>query len=785
MKSIKRSAIVLLTLATLVMAAVVPLISLAAPSAVASTRKVDTSTGATPNYRTMLTSDLKSMPIDGGNYTCLKAQAPYTYWSQDWYGVSLDYFLNVEIGMKPDTTAVKFIADDGYSVTLTPADITAAYPNGLHPLLGYRKGAENTTGGNLTDLDNSEGPFRLILPQAVIGPHGVGTDNWNKAVQRVRAIEVQPTPPGMPSFDYNSPPAGQIVVYGNVLNRRTLTVAQLKSIKQASGNYSWMNSYGTTGNTAFIGIPMSFLINQVAGTLPGATGITGIGGDGYAAGLTLDQVNAYYGGLGALAAWNENGADMGPAPGNGPIRLIRPQAAPDDVNTGAWVKNLRVIRVDPLDPALTVDATRVPADRIILCGMSSPENVPNTWYLAEGYTGGGFEEWICIQNPNPWKTHVDIEYMLQGEGTKTQGVDIPSRSRTTIKVNDVVGDNKNVSAKLVGHEGDSIVVERAMYWNNRAGGHCATAVTQPSANWFLAEGCTAAGFETWVLVQNPGDVPANVVLTYMNESGAKAGPNVTMAPHTRMTFNVADSVPNDWAVSTKVTSDQPVIAERAMYWNNRKAGHCANGVSAPGTEWYMAEGCTANGFETWVLLQNPGDSPANATLTYMNENGVTAGPTVNMPPHSRATVDVSKTLPNDFQVSTKVTSDQPVIAERAVYFNNRNGGTCENGVDYPKFKTLLAEGSTANTFESWILIQNPGPSDATVYITYLTEQGAKERAALTVQAGKRVSINESADIGSDAQVSASVQSTTPVAVERAVYWANRVEGSCSKGYSSW
>jgi hypothetical protein len=54
-----------------------------------------------------------------------------------------------------------------------------------------------------------------------------------------------------------------------------------------------------------------------------------------------------------------------------------------------------------------------------------------------------------------------------------------------------------------------------------------------------------------------------------------------------------------------------------------------------------------------------------------------------------------------------------------------------------------------------------------------------------VQAGKRVSINESADIGSDAQVSASVQSTTPVAVERAVYWANRVEGSCSKGYSSW
>jgi hypothetical protein len=476
---------------------------------------------------------------------------------------------------------------------------------------------------------------------------------------------------------------------------------------------------------------------------------------------------------------------MGPAPGNGPIRLIRPQAAPDDVNTGAWVKNLRVIRVDPLDPALTVDATRVPADRIILCGMSSPENVPNTWYLAEGYTGGGFEEWICIQNPNPWKTHVDIEYMLQGEGTKTQGVDIPPRSRTTIKVNDVVGDNKNVSAKLVGHEGDSIVVERAMYWNNRAGGHCATAVTQPSANWFLAEGCTAAGFETWVLVQNPGDVPANVVLTYMNESGAKAGPNVTKAPHTRMTFNVADSVPNDWAVSTKVTSDQPVIAERAMYWNNRKAGHCANGVSAPGTEWYMAEGCTANGFETWVLLQNPGSATAHANLTYMNETGTKAGPTIELPAHSRKSVNVGDTLPNDYQVSTKVTCDQPIIAERSVYWNDRSGGTCENAVDSPKFSSILAEGATDQGFESWILVQNPGATDATVYITYLTGSGPVERKPLTVPAGHRVSVNEHDDVGANMQVSAQISSSVPVAVERSVYWNNRIEGTCSKGYLYW
>jgi hypothetical protein len=30
---------------------------------------------------------------------------------------------------------------------------------------------------------------------------------------------------------------------------------------------------------------------------------------------------------------------------------------------------------------------------------------------------------------------------------------------------------------------------------------------------------------------------------------------------------VADIVPNEWSVSTRVVSDKAVIAERAMYWD--------------------------------------------------------------------------------------------------------------------------------------------------------------------------------------------------------------------------
>jgi hypothetical protein len=89
--------------------------------------------------------------------------------------------------------------------------------------------------------------------------------------------------------------------------------------------------------------------------------------------------------------------------------------------------------------------------------------------------------------------------------------------------------------------------------------------------WYLAEGSTGTNdfgsFETWVLVQNPGDVEAKVKLFYQTPEGEEPGQEITLAPHTRETRNVADVVPNTFSVSTRVESDQPVIAERAMYWS--------------------------------------------------------------------------------------------------------------------------------------------------------------------------------------------------------------------------
>ncbi|MBN1288686.1 MAG: hypothetical protein JXA49_03510 [Actinobacteria bacterium] len=58
-----------------------------------------------------------------------------------------------------------------------------------------------------------------------------------------------------------------------------------------------------------------------------------------------------------------------------------------------------------------------------------------------------------------------------------------------------------------------------------------------------------------------------------------ARPGTETAETETVTFNVADTVPGADSVSTTVESDIPVVAERAMYWNNRTGGHDSIGAS--------------------------------------------------------------------------------------------------------------------------------------------------------------------------------------------------------------
>ena len=91
-------------------------------------------------------------------------------------------------------------------------------------------------------------------------------------------------------------------------------------------------------------------------------------------------------------------------------------------------------------------------------------------------------------------------------------------------------------------------------------------VTQPATTWYLAEGSTGGGSESWILVQNPNATP---------EGATGYGPN----------------------------------------------------------------------FTTWVLVQNPTETPTDVNITYGTGAGEEAGPAFQMPANSRKSIRVNDQLP--------------------------------------------------------------------------------------------------------------------------------------------
>jgi hypothetical protein len=115
-----------------------------------------------------------------------------------------------------------------------------------------------------------------------------------------------------------------------------------------------------------------------------------------------------------------------------------------------------------------------------------------------------------------------------------------------------------------------------------------------------------------------------------------------------------------------------------MYWKDRSDGHDTIGTPCPEYNWFFAEGYTAEGYEEWLLIQNPSSSQASVNVDFMFPGGATHSIKVAVPGRSRFTLNVGGIV-GATEVSLKLSSDLPVVAERAMYFDERTGGTCSIG----------------------------------------------------------------------------------------------------------
>jgi len=412
-----------------------------------------------------------------------------------------------------------------------------------------------------------------------------------------------------------------------------------------------------------------------------------------------------------------------------------------------------------------------------------------TYILAEGSTGF-FDTMVGLANPHAVPARTTVTFLKPDGSTIVQARTLPPTSQTLIRVADVPGlESMPVSTIVSSLDMLPLGVERTMSWDATSyGGSGGEAVGQARTKWLFAEGAQGF-FYTYLLVVNPNPAATTATVTFLPEAGG--GPVVRTYPMPPMSRLVVDASTVPEIVSRSfgivVEATQPIVTERAMYFGTTPSmfftgGHASVGTPDPSTWWYFAEGATGSFFDTFVLCGNPGDTPAQVTLTYLLDNGQTVSRTKTVPAHARLTVEVERDAPElaAAAFATQLTSDVPIVAERAMYWVGAPGPWTEShdslGVVAPGTKWVLAEGRVGGplAYQTYILLANPSTTAADVTITYLRADGTTATSQHQVPATSRrnVLVNSAAPLLQDEAFGAKVEATNGVGivVERSIYW---------------
>jgi hypothetical protein len=402
-----------------------------------------------------------------------------------------------------------------------------------------------------------------------------------------------------------------------------------------------------------------------------------------------------------------------------------------------------------------------------------------TWFFAEGCTSGNFDEYVLMMNPNNVAANVIAQFM-KPDGSVVNGTyQVAPFARYTIHVDNIPGlESTEVSTLLQSDQ--NISSERSMYFDygGRNGGSCSVGVSTPSSQWFFAEGYTGGQFDEFILLQNPGPTDTGAHVTFMRSDGVNVARDYVVKAHARCSVHV-DDIPElvSAEVSTKVTSDTPIVAERSQYfnYNGKDDGNASCGITDPKTQWYLAEGYTANGYDEYVLLQNPNPHATTASVTFMRSDGQNFLYKYHLDAFSRFTIHVNEIKEvSANEVSTAITADDPIVAERSMYFNSngRTGGSDAPAVSDPSTTWYLAEGYTGGQYDTYVLVQNPGATNTTAHFNFMLPGGTLVAKDYMVAAHSRFTVHlNDVDGVKNTDVSTAIRSDDPVICERSMYFS--------------
>jgi hypothetical protein len=458
-------------------------------------------------------------------------------------------------------------------------------------------------------------------------------------------------------------------------------------------------------------------------------------------------------------------------------------------------------------------------------------------YLAEGVSGGSFmTETVLTAAVTPARDtyYVTYEFIVppwQGVSGGTDGavhrcatghvVGAQQRYRIPAAGCTWLSDERasEVSARV---ESDTpLVVERTVSWPTVSGGagapspspetttygsHAEGGFVPPAANWHFAEGATHSGFDLFYLLRNVEAVPIVVQATYLRPA--------PLAPVTRDYVVEADSRLTIWVnqegpelsstdLAATFTSDGGrFVAERAMYASSPAqafaAGAATAGSPAPLTRWLFAEGATGQYFDTFLLLSNPGDVPADVEITPLLATGPGPVRRLWLPPKARVNVymDAEDGLADAAMGFDLVASNSvPFVAERSMWWPGQRPSTWREvhtsaGADAGARRWVTSDGecSGLRNARTYLLLVNPDVLEVTVAVQLRFDEEVSPARTVSVPGRSRANIDvedlfpEARGRRFAAELLVVAPASGAVVVERSTYW-DGPDGPWSAGVS--
>ncbi len=482
-------------------------------------------------------------------------------------------------------------------------------------------------------------------------------------------------------------------------------------------------------------------------------------------------------------------------------------------------------------------------------GGTSSAPVNTTWYFAEGRVGKGFREYLTVSDPTANACAVNIQYLYTMDGsatpaTKTVSLNIAAASRATESVNNDLGlsDSSSSAASLAAivtvntaatPTCTGVVAERPMYFSNFHGISSGTDVlgsTKLSTTYYFADVPTGTSYTSYITILNAQNTTANVTVNYFANGSQVQTQTLAVPANSRGTITPSAGMPQH--VAATVTSDQPVMVERPVYFtgvNGVSGAYDVVGAPKSASDWLFAEGYTGSGFQEYLTIANP--DPANTaavTVTLKSASGATNATQLTLGPKSQVIWNVNAA--NNYsgstpQVSAEVTSAagaatgatglvalktptaqttpttgptvtptpspaSGIVVQREIYFTYKHtlsqtamGGTDVMGQVGPASHSAysFAEGYTNTGYNTWLTIQNPTANSETISVILVNGLSQTSTQTLTVGANSRYTVDVTAMVqqvftagtsSSANSISMTVQTSNGAAfvAERPMYW---------------